>query len=161
MRERFRKSVVIFYRVALPLCLLVCAGWLIGALMDPAAMRSWLMSAGAAAFALVIGWRLWLNSRSVGWGGPMPPPRRLLLVFLPLTILALAGLGVWTTGLAFLSFGIGLITSPDSAGAGFRDLVPGAVLYLGGGVLIIIAGVALTLPLLRSLRRKPVAADGV
>lgn len=161
MRALFRKSVVVIYWAALPLALLVCAGWLIGALMDPSSARSWIMAAASAAFAGLIGWRLWLNSRSEGWGGPMPPPRRLLLVFAPLAILALAGIGVAAAGVVLLAFGIGLLTSPDQAGAGFGALAQGASLYLGGGVLVVLIGAALTLPLLRRLRRRPAAADSV
>jgi len=161
MRVLFRKSVVIFYWIALPLGLLVCVGWLISALMEPAAVRSWLMSIGAATLAALIGWRLWLNSRSVGWGGPIPTRRRLLHVFLPLAVLALAGIGVAATGLAFLAFGMGLMASTDSDGAGFRDLLAGAAVYLGGGSMLFIAGGALTVPLLRSLKGKAVAADHI
>ena len=161
MKTLFRTSVVAIYWVALPLALLVCAGWLIGAMMDPSSARTWMMAAGAAAFASLVGWRLWLNSRSLGWGGPMPPPRRLLLVFAPLAVIALAGVGVAATGLAVVAFGIGLLISPDQAAAQYGDPARGALLYLGGGVMIFLVGAALTLPLLRSLRRKPVAVDSL
>lgn len=150
---------MVFYWITLPLSLLVWMGWLAGAVMDPADTRSWLMSAGAAALAAVIGWRLWLNSRSVGWSGPIPQTRRLLLVFLPLTVLAIAGTGVAATGLAVLALGVGLLASPDTRAVGTGGLAMGAALYLGGGVLIVLVGAALTFPLLRSLGRKPAPVD--
>jgi hypothetical protein len=159
VKDLFRKSVVVFYWVALPLVLLACTGGLISGVLAPDGVRSWAPVGGAAVLAVLIGWRLWLNSRSVGWGGPMPPPRRLLLVFAPLAVLAAAGLGMAALGFAWLALGVWLMMGPDSATSGFRDLVTGAALPIGGGIVLVMAGAALTLPLFRSLRRRRAAAD--
>ena len=150
MKALFRKSVVVFYWLVLPLALLSCAGWLIMAAMDPSSARSWMMAVGAAAFAGVVGWRLWLNSRSVGWGGPMPPPRRLLLVFLPLAAIALAGLILMFLGLGWLAYGFWLadVHTEDAAVA---PLIGGA-LSLGVGAMLIV-------PLALRLRRRPSPRD--
>ena len=155
----FRRAVVAFYWIALPFALLICAGWLIGAVMDPAAGQSWVMAAGAAAFSGLIAWRLWLNSRSLGRGGPMPPLRRLLLVFLPLALLALAGIGVAAMGVAWLVLGLWILSAPAAATSGFRDLVSGPALPIGGGALLILAGAALVLPLVLRLRTRPQPVD--
>ena len=73
MQGLFRRAVVIFYWVTLPLALLLCAAWLLTALVSPPAGKSLLMAAGSGLFATMIGWRLWLNSRSLGRGAPLPP----------------------------------------------------------------------------------------
>lgn len=159
MQGVFRKSVVVFYWIALPLALLVCTGWLIGAVLDPSDGNAWMMSAGAGVFAGAIGWRLWLNSRSLGRVGPVPPTRRLLLVVLPLVVLAMAGLGCAALGIAWLGIGAWLLLAPDAATSGFRDLVTGAALPIGGGALMIVVGAAMVVPLLRCLKARPAPAD--
>lgn len=154
MRDAFRKAVVVVYWIALPLVLLLCAGWLIGAVMHPSDGRSWMMGLGAAAFAGLIAWRLWLNSRSLGQGGPVPPIRRLLLV-LPLTVLALVGIGVVTSGVVLLSAGFWVLLGPEAATSGFRDLVAGSAWLIGLGLLFVAAGAGLATPLILRLRTRP------
>lgn len=159
MQGAFRKAVVVFYWIVLPFALLACVGWLIGAVMDPSEGRSWMMAVGAAAFAGLISWRLWLNSRSLGRGGPVPPTRRLLLVFMPLAVLALAGLGLAAIGVAWLAMGLWVLFGSEAATSGFRDLVFGPALPIGGGALLILVGAALVVPLVLRLRTQPGAAD--
>lgn len=146
MTALFRKAVVVIYWVTLPLALLVCAGWLIGAVMKPADAQPWMM-AGAAAFAGLVGWRLWLNSRALGWGGPMPPAPRLLMVFAPLAAVAFAGIGVMAVGLAWLIYGFWLTDVPHAGDVAVGPLI--------GGVLSLGVGGALIAPLALCLRRKP------
>jgi hypothetical protein len=159
MRDAFRTAVVAIYWIALPFALLVCAGWLFSALASPSSMRLWMMTAGAAAFSGLIGWRLWLNNRALGRGGPMPPARRLLLVFLPLGMLALVGFAVAALGLAWLVAGIWILFAPEAATSGFRDLVSGPALPIGGGAVLILIGGALIAPMAFRLRARPTAAD--
>jgi len=159
VKALFRKAVVAVYWLALPISLLVCAGWLIGAVMNPSDLRSWMMAAGAGVFCGVVAWRLWLNSQALGWAGATPGHRRLLLVVLPFLILALAGVAVATLGVVWLAAGIWLVTGSEPATSGYRDLVSGPTLPIVGGALLILVGAALGVPLLRSLRRKAEAPD--
>lgn len=158
MQGSFRRAVVVFYWIALPFALLLCAGWLLNAGVSSAG-NSLILAGGAGAFAALIAWRLWLNSRALGRAGPMPPTRRLLLVFLPLTVLALAGIGLSALGLIWLSVGVWLLLGPDLAVFGYRDLAATAALPIGGGALMVLMGVLLVLPLRRSLRNRPRPAD--
>ena len=146
MKALFRKAVVVFYGLLLPLVLLGCLGGIFVAVVNPANPRSWLSAVGAAAFAGLIGWRLWLNSHAVGWGGPMPSARRLLLVFAPLAAMALAGLALLILGLAWLGIGLWL------ADGGFEDSAVGPLI---GGVLALAGGTALIVPLALRLRHRP------
>ncbi|CAN7348935.1 hypothetical protein [Brevundimonas sp. LjRoot202] len=146
MRALFRKAVILFYWLILPLVVLACLGGIPGVIFNPAAPRSWLTILGAAAFAGLVCWRLWLNSRAVGWGGPMPSARRLLLVFAPLAAIALAGLVLMVLGLGWLAYGFWLADA---------DFGAAAVGPLIGGVLALAAGAALIAPLALHLRRRP------
>jgi len=159
VKTLFRKMVAAIYWVALPVSLLICAGWLIGAIMSPSDGRSWLMAAGAGGFAGMIGWRLWLNSRALGWAAAAPGRRRLLLVILPLLALAFVGIAATALGVAWLALGIWLIGGSESATSGYRDLVSGPLLPLVGGAVLILVGGTLCVPLIRSLRRREEAAD--
>ena len=145
-RALFRKAVVVFYWSVLPLVLLGGLGGVFAAVVNPANPRPWVSTAGAAAFAGLIGWRLWLNSRAVGWGGPMPSARRLLLVFAPLAGVALIGVVVMVLGLAWLAAGLWY------ADRGAEDAAIGALI---GGVLALAGGAALIVPLALRLRRRP------
>lgn len=159
MQGFFRRAVVIFYWIALPVALLLCAGWLMTAAVSPPAGKSLMMAAGSGLFAAAVGWRLWLYSRSLGRGGPLPQTRRLLLVFLPLTLLALAGIGLAALGIVWLALGLWVLLGPEAATSGYRDLVSGPALPIGAGALMTVVGAALVLPLLRRLRTRPRAAD--
>lgn len=159
MQELLQRAVVAFYWIALPFSSLLCAGWLMSALFSPSSPRSWMMAAGAGAFACLIGWRLWLNSRSLGRGGPLPPPRRLLLVFLPLAVLALAGFGLLATGIAALATGIWLLVAPAHDTSGFRDLISGPAMPVITGVILVLVGAGLIVPLARRLKTRPNPAD--
>lgn len=161
MRGIFRRAVVVFYWIALPFALLLCAGWALNAGVSSSGRGLWMMAAGAGAFAALIAWRLWLNSRALGRAGPMPPTRRLLLVFLPLTVLALAGIGLVALGLIWLSVGVWLLLGPELATSGYRDLVSGAALPIGSGALMVLVGGALIVPLRRSLKARALPAAKV
>lgn len=158
MRERFRKAVTAIYWVALPISLLFCAGWLLSAFVSPSPGQEWLMAMGSGAFAALIAWRLWLNSRALGWAAGPPRPRRLLLVVLPLLVLALAGVALAAIGVVWLGLGIWLISVPESAASGYRDLVSAPVIPIAGGVMLVLVGGLLGAPLIRSLRRREEAA---
>lgn len=150
---------MVFYWIALPFALLVCVGWLMTAATDPSDGRSWAMGGGAATFAGLIGWRLWLNSRALGRGGGVPPARRLLLVFLPLGVLALVGFGVAAMGLAWLAAGLWMLLAPEAGLSGMRDLISGPALPIGGGLLLMLIGGGLVAPLVLRLRTRPAAID--
>ena len=159
MQGLFRRAVVIFYWIALPVAVLVCVGWFLNAGVAGSDGRSWTIGGGAGVFAVLIAWRLWLNSRALGRTGPLPPARRLLLVVVPFALLALAGVALAGLGLVWIAMGVWLAFGPELATSGYRDLVSGAALPIGGGVLMAVVGGAMVVPLVRSLKTRPQPAD--
>ncbi len=158
--KAFRGSVVTIYWVALPLAAMLTLGALISAGTQPQSPRSWLPAAALVTMTLLIAWRLWLNRRALGRVGPVPPTRRLLTVFLPLGLLALLGLSVLALGLLWLAVAGWLLLAPEESTAGFRHLVMGAGLAMGGGAALTFLGAALTWPLIRLLKTRPVSTTG-
>ena len=160
MQGIFRRGVVVFYWIALPLALLLCAGWLLSAGAGAGAPRgnALMMAGGAGAVAVLIGWRLWLNSRALGRTVALPSTRQLVLVVLPFALLALAGVGLAALGLTWFSLGVWLLFGSELATSGYRDLVSGAGVPIGGGALMVLIGGGMIVPLVRSLgtRRPPV-----
>lgn len=146
------------YWVALPLAVMMTLGAVISAGLDPRTVRGWLLAAVLAAMTLLIAWRLWLNRRALGRVGPVPSPRRLLTVFLPLGLLALVGLSVLALGLLWLAVAGWLLLAPEETTAGFRHLVMGAGFAMGGGAVLTLTGAAMTLPLVQRLRARPALA---
>ncbi len=155
----FRRAVVVFYWIALPLALLLCAGWLLNAGVSAPGGNSLMMAAGAGAFSVLIGWRLWLNSRALGRSGPMPPARHLVLVVLPFALLALAGVGLVALGLIWLATGVCLMFGSELATSGYRDLVSSAALPIIGGAMMVLVGGGMIVPLGWSLKTRPQPAD--
>ena len=150
---------MIFYWIALPLALLLCAGWLLNAGVGAPGGNSWRMAAGAGAFAVLIAWRLWLNSRALGRTGSLPPTRRLVLVVLPFALLALAGVGIAALGLIWIATGVWLLFGSELATSGYRDLVSGAALPIGGGAFMVLVGGGMIVPLGWSLKTRAEPAD--
>lgn len=158
--KAFRGSVVAIYWIALPLAVMMTLGAMINAGTHPRNPQGWLLAAALVAVTLLIAWRLWLNRRALGRVGPVPPPRRLLTVFLPLGLLALVGLSVLALGLLWLVLAGWLLLAPEESTAGFRHLVMGASFATGGGAALTFLGAALTWPLVRLLRPRPVPTTG-
>ncbi|MFN3669157.1 MAG: hypothetical protein ACK4VY_07590 [Brevundimonas sp.] len=154
----FRRAVVVVYWIALPLALLLCAGSLMAGVLGDAGGNSWLMAAGAGAIAGLIAWRLWLNSRALGRTGPLPSKRRLITVFVPLAALAFAGIGLAGLGLIWLSVGLWLLIGPEAAPFSYQSLASGVALPVSG-ILLILVGGAMILPLRRSLKPRPRPVD--
>lgn len=155
----FRGSVVVIYWVALPLAVLGALGGAAGLMFGPGQpVLQWPLTLGFAAFAVVLAWRLWLNSRALGWAGPVPRARRLLTVLLPLGILALVGLVIAAVGLVWLITGGLMLLAPENSTMTFRELVMSKGLVLGCGLAAALLGVALTLPMIRVLRARPASA---
>jgi hypothetical protein len=145
----FRSSLVTVYGVGLVLCLLAVAS----AIAMPLMPSRWLVATAFAAASAVIAWRLWLYRRTYITGG-RPSTRRLLLVFLPRTLLALVGLVLAMGGLGYV-----LISLFVAGGPGTEGSVDGpirTVMSVIGGVMIILGGLFIT-PLVLALqgRRSP------
>jgi len=171
MKRMFGRVVIAVYWLALPLCLLVFVGSFASVSPTGTYQPIWMSAAGSAGLALLIGWRLWLNTRALGHGGPLPSLRKLVFVFLPLVLLALVCAGVALLGLVWLGLGLWLAVqpgAPDSALIYTAGIMDGRVtggLMAGLGVLVLLAGMALNLPILRLLTRRqpeaPSPADAV
>jgi len=155
----FRRAVVIIYWIALPVAVMVCLGWLLSVGVGGSGRAPWTIGVGAGVFAVLIAWRLWLNSRALARTGPLPSARRLLLVVLPFALLALAGAALLGLGLVWISMGVRLLFGPELATSGYRDLVSGAALPIGGGILMAAVGGAMIIPLGWSLKTRPQPAD--
>lgn len=155
--KAFRGWVVAIYWIALPLTAILAVSAVISAALTPDSVRAWLWAAAAIAFAVVIAWRLWLNRRALGLSGPLPRPRRLLTVFLPVGVLAAGGMCILGWGLIWLVIAAWLLFSPEGATEGFQQLVMGPGVALGGGVAMALIGAALMFPLVRLLRTRPAA----
>ncbi len=140
----FRGSLVAVYGVGLVLCLLVVAG----AVAMPRTPSRWAVAAAFAAASAVIVWRLWLYRRTYVTGG-RPPVRRLLLVFLPLSLLAVVGLLLTLGGLVYV-----IISLTLAGGPGFRETFGDSertAMGVFGGVVAVIGGLFMT-PLILALR---------
>ena len=159
MQGLFRRAVVIFYWIALPVAVLVCVGWFLNAGVAASDGRSWTIGVGAGVFAVLIAWRLWLNSRALGRTGPLPSARRLLLVVVPFALLALAGVALAGLGLIWISMGIWLAFGPGLDTSSYGDLFFDFALPVGAGSVMAVIGGAMIVPLVRSLKTRPQPAD--
>lgn len=144
----FRGGVVIIYWIALPLAVLITLSGLLGMLPDGRG-GAWQVqiTAASAILTLLLGWRLWLNTRALGWNGGSPRGKRLLVIWIPFAILA-------AVGLCLIGIGAIWIAIPHLLPAGETD----RNIYLlataaGGGVALV--GALMCWPLVRLLRRKP------
>lgn len=148
----FRRFVVIVYWAALPLCLLVAVAALFNA---PA--PNWPLAAAAAAFALLVMWRLRLNRLALGHSAAVPGAGRLVRVFLPLGVLALLGVLAILLGLAWIVIAIVMARDPSMMIA--PELAQASTVYpwlLGGsGVILVGIGAAVVWPFVRLFRKTP------
>ncbi len=136
----------VIYLIALPLALLVAAGWISSIALVPGASRNWLMAVGSVGFCTLLSWRLWLNLKATGRAGPFPPPRRFWRVFVPLGLLAAAGLCLTAMGV-----GAGVI-----AGATWKDAPPGMVVtFVTVAAMLIPFGGWMCWPFARLLLKSP------
>lgn len=149
-----RRALTWLYWPVLALALIVAMGWLLGAITGPRHVYNAVGALGSTLFAALVGWRLWLNTRSLGKGGAIPSLDRLLRVFLPFGILALVGLFIVATGIAmiagwwFVTFG-----EIDSTGG---DVAPELHHFGLIGTAAMLVGAGLCWPLLRKLTRRRV-----
>jgi hypothetical protein len=142
----FRGGVVVFYWITLPLALLAMGGWISSLFLVPGETQNWLFAVGSVGFCALLIWRLWLNSRALGRAGPFPAPRRFWRVFVPLGLLAFAGLC-----LAGLGMGAAIVGA-----AAFREAPPGAGPFaIGTAVFLITLGGGMCWPLVSRLLRRP------
>jgi hypothetical protein len=150
---------VVIYWIALPLTLLGAVSGFVslifgfGRTSTPDYQLP--MTLGCTVLAGLLVWRLWLNSRALGWAGPVPRPRRVLLVWAPLSLLALIGLLVLALGLIWLVIASLLLLAPENSTLAFRQLVMGFGIALGGGAVMSVIGAALMFPLVRLIRTRP------
>lgn len=134
----FRGSVVVIYGVTLPLALLGAMGGAIGLAFAPSEPPAYQLplTLGCAAVAGLLAWRMWLNARAMGWAGPAPGPRRLLLVWAPLVALALIGLGVVLFGLVWIALAVFLMHRQDPLQMTATTAVLGVLTTIVGGLMI-------------------------
>ncbi|WP_298161502.1 hypothetical protein [Brevundimonas sp.] len=144
----FKRVLTVIYWIALPLVLLAMVGSVLPGNQYEGPLPSWVYALGFAAFAALIGWRLWLNSRALGYA--TPSAGRVLRVIAPLGLLAIAGLVVALLGAAWIGIGLWLTFDPEAGPAGPWPLGTAIV-----GFLSLIFGLALTLPFIRVVRRAP------
>ena len=144
----FKRVLTVIYWIALPLVLLAMVGSVLPGGQYAGPFPSWVYALGFAAFAALIGWMLWLNSRALGYA--TPSASRFLRVIVPLGLLAVAGLVIVLLGATWIAIGIWLTVDPEAGPAGPWPL--GTALI---GLLTLIFGLALTLPFMRVVRRKP------
>jgi hypothetical protein len=139
---------VVIYGVALPLTILGAVGGAAGLAFAPSEPPAYQlpMTLGFAVLAGLLAWRMWLNSRALGWAGAAPGPQRILLVWAPLIALALVGLLVALFGLVWIGLAVFLMQRQDPAPV--TDIT--AVL----GVLATVLGCLMIWPVIGLLRRR-------
>lgn len=145
----FRRGLTVIYWIALPLVLLAAIGAVLPGNEYQGWLPSWVYAAGFVAFAALICWRLWLNSRTLGYA--TPSAGRFLRVILPLGLLAIAGLVIALVGAVCIGLGVWLTVDPQ------LDQPPGfwAIGTAVIGVFAVAFGLLLTIPFFRAMRRKP------
>lgn len=156
----FRRFAMVVYGLTLPLCLLVLFVGVAGGDAQGQHQLNWGLILGSVLAMAVLFWRLRLNRRALGDPAVMPTLRRLLLVFIPLGIVAVAGVLMAATGLIWAALGIWLVVDPQNGQsllympAGVIDArITGVVLVFIGLVCVAI-GAVLSLFFLRLFRRK-------
>ena len=136
----------VIYLIALPVALLVTAGWVSSIALVPGSSRNWLMAGGSIGFCALLSWRLWLNLKATGRGGALPAPGRFWRVFVPLGLLAVAGLCLTAIGVA-----AGVI-----AGATWNEAPLGmAVTFVTVAAMLIPVGGWMCWPFVRLLLKAP------
>ncbi len=156
----FRRFAMVVYGLTLPLCLLVL---FVGVAGDDAQGRhqlNWGMILGSVLAMAVLVWRLHLNRRALGGPAAIPTLRRLLLVFVPLGIVAVAGVLMAAIGLVWTALGIWMVVDPQNAQsllympAGPLDVRISGVVLVFIGLVCVAIGAVLSLFFLRLFRRK-------
>ena len=156
----FKRAVLTIYWIALPVCLLAFVASFTTVSSEGAYQPSWATALVSGALAALIGWCLWLVARSMGHVGDLPSPRRWIIVVIPLALLSLVGLVVMLLGLAWTGLGVWLAVHPDAFDAALT-YPEGAIsgrwaggLTVGFGLIAVVGGTALNIPLLRLLTRR-------
>ncbi len=129
---------MVIYGVTLPLAILCAMGGAVGlafATSEPPVYQL-SMTLGFAVLAGLLAWRMWLNSRALGWAGAAPGPRRILLVWAPLVALALVGLLVALFGLVWIALAVFLMQRQDPMLPLTATAVLGALAIALGGLMI-------------------------
>lgn len=145
----FRGGVVIIYWIALPFAVLGALSGLLGIMLPDGQGGAWQMqiTAASALLTLLLGWRLWLNTRALGWNGGLPRGKRLLVIWIPFAILAVVGLCL--IGIGAIWIAVPHLLPEGEADRNVYLLATAA----GGGVALV--GALMFWPLVRLLRRKP------
>jgi len=112
----FRRFAVALYWLVLPLCLAAFVVSFAAIGEDGAYQPEWRLALGAVVVALVIGWRLRLNSRALGSRSKIPSAGRLATVFVPLGVLSALGAALVLLGMMWIGLG-GWMLLDDQAGA--------------------------------------------
>jgi hypothetical protein len=111
----FRRFVVIVYWIVLPLCLAALAVSFVTVNADGQYQPEWRLALGAALMALLVGWRLRLNSRALGGPFRFPSAGRVARVFIPLGLLAALGWLFILLGVAWIGLGIWMFSDAGVA----------------------------------------------
>ncbi len=136
----------VIYLIALPLALLVAAGWVSSIALAPGSSRNLVMALGSVGFCTLLSWRLWLNLKATGRAGAFPAPGRFWRVFVPLGLLASAGL-------CLTAMGVG---TGEIAGATWNDAPLGmAVTFVTVAAMLIPIGGWMCWPFARLLLKAP------
>lgn len=156
----FRRFAMVVYGLTLPLCLLVLFVGVAGGDAEGQHQLNWGLILGSILAMAVLVWRLRLNRRALGDPAAVPTVRRLLLVFMPLGIVAVAGVLVAATGVVWVALGIWLVADPQNGqsllympAVTFDARISGLVLVFIGLVCVAI-GALLSLFFLRLFRRR-------
>ena len=156
----FRRFAMVVYGLTLPLCLLVLLVGVAGVDAQGQHRLNWGLILGSVLAMAVLVWRLRLNRRALGDAVAIPTVQRLLLVFIPLGILAAAGVLVAATGLVWAALGIWLVVDPQNGQsllympAGVLDARVSGVALVFIGLVCVAIGSVLALFFLRLFRRK-------
>jgi len=151
---------MVVYGLTLPLCLLTLLVGVAGADAEGQHQLNWGLILGSLLAMAVLVWRLRLNRRALGNPAAIPTVWRLLLVFIPLGVVAVAGVLVAATGAVWFALGIWLIVDPQN-GQSLLYMPAGTIdARISGGLLVFIGlvcvaiGAVLSLFFLRLFRRR-------
>lgn len=162
----FRRFAMVVYVLALPFCLLVLFMALAGTDAEGHYQPNWALGLGSVVAMGVLAWRLRLNRRALGHSATMPPPGRLLRVFIPASLGAAAGLLLAILGAFCIWLGLWLVFDTDHAPslldmpAGVPEAMVSAALLISLGLAFVTAGAMPGLFFLRLFRtRAPEASS--
>lgn len=155
-RAWVRWIAILVYLLAIPLCVVIAVSAITITDEGSPLPYSRLIAPGAFAMALLLSWRLWLNLRvSLSVGAVKGP----LWILLLLGLLALCGLALAVTGVAYIGFSFWLMFSgvlPEAIDPPLTLSMRIATLAIttAMGLLAVAVGLLMAWPLVRRMRRK-------